>query len=521
MAATRWIIRGAEVHVGPADIAPFRADVAVSGDRIEAVGPDLPTAGAEVLDAEGRIVCPGFVDIHSHGDMTALTVPDADSKVTDGVTSELAGNCGLTPFPTDGEGGMADFAAFAEAVEAVGSGINRAFLVGHNALRRAVMGEEDRPPRPEELAEMKARLDRAIAQGALGLSSGLGYAPGCFAPLEELVELTRVVAETGGLYATHIRNEGDRVIESVDEAIETARRSGCRLQIGHLKTLGRENWPKVDVLEDRLRSALAEGVDVAADRYPYLACSTGLRALFSPWLMDGGPARATERLRDPSCRRRLREDAGAEFRGEGLWEAVVVSGLKGPANQRLLGSSLADIARDRGRDELETALDLLVEEETAVSVFVFAMSEANLARILNWPFVMVGSDASAKSLDPPSKGMTHPRTFGTFACVLGRLVREQGVLELDQAIEKMTSRPARRMGLRERGEVREGWFADLTVFDPARVTDRATYEDPWRTSEGIRHVLVNGEPVLRDGEMTGLRPGRILRSAPTRRTPSS
>ena len=495
--------------------------MAVAGDRIVGIGPGTPERADVILDAEGCVVSPGFVDIHAHSDQSLFKVPGAESKVSDGVTTELNGNCGLTPFPVAPvEGGHAasarswrDFAGFADSVESTGSALNRAFLVGHGALRGYVMGAADRPPTRSEARAMKRALAESMDQGAFGLSSGLAYAPGCFARGDELAELTRVVAERGGLYATHIRNEGDGLIESIEEALAAARASGVRLQVSHLKTLGQGNWPKIDQLERVLLEAMSEGLDVAADRYPYLACSTGLRALFSPWLMDGGPERAMERLRDPAARARLREDCDTEFAGKGLWESVMVSAVKGEANAHRVGRRIADMAEEEGKEPLDFALDLLAAAETAVSVLVFAMCEENLDRMLNWPFVMVASDASAKTLaPPPSGGLPHPRSFGTFSRVLGRLVRDRGALALHDAIVKMTSQPAKRMGLRERGEIKEGFYADITVFDPERIEDRSTYDDPWRGSVGVRHVLVNGEPVVRDGELTGARPGRVLRA---------
>lgn len=517
------LIRGGKVHTGEEESDFRRLDVAIEGDRIVRIGEDLPAHADRVFDAEGCVVAPGFVDIHAHSDRYVFDVPGADSKVTDGVTTELNGNCGISPYPqTDesragpprgkggGPGGWTSIASFLDAAERAGSAINRAYLVGHGALRNAMVGLDDRPCTAEEMAKMKEWLDASLAQGALGLSSGLAYSPGCFADEAELAELNKVTAARGGIYSTHIRNEGDQLIESVTEALNVARASGCRLQIGHLKTLGRSNWGKIEDLERVMLEAIGEGVDVAADRYPYVACSTGLRALFSAWLMDGGAEKAVERLRDPVCRARLKGDYGTEFGGEGLWESVMVSSVRTEANRHWVGHAMVDVARQRGTHPLDTALDLLAEESTQVGVVIFAMSEGNLARIANLPFVMVASDSSARSLEPGA-GLPHPRSYGTFSRVLGRLVRIQRAMPLGRAIHKMTLQPAKRMRLRRRGALKPGWFADATVFDPDTVIDNATFDNPFQASEGIRHVFVNGVCVLEEGKPTGARPGKTLR----------
>jgi len=517
------VIRNGLVHDGAAECELREADVAVAGDRVARIAPEIPPDRARVLDAKRCIVGPGFVDVHAHSDQSALTFPGAESKVCDGVTTEVNGNCGLTMFPVLNrarpiEGGEVlvedwdNLEWFLEQVEQVGTAVNRAYLMGHGALRTGVMGLDDRPPSGAELALMQSLIAAAMDQGALGLSSGLAYAPGCFARVEELAALCRVVARRNGIYATHIRNEGDEVVESVREALAVARASGVKLQIGHLKTLGRSNWAKVRDLERLLTAARREGIDVTADRYPYLACSTGLRAMFSLWLMDGGPEKAVTRLRDPVCRRRLLEERSTEFGGEMLWESVMVASVRSEENRHWVGHPIAGIARQRGKSPQETALDLLAEEQTHVGVVVFAMSEENLAAILNWPFVMVASDSGARDFETEKgRSLPHPRAFGTFSRVLGRLVRQDRALDLTTAVHKMTAMPARRYGLRDRGVLREGSFADITVFDPDLVLDRATFEDPFQASEGIRHVLVNGVPVLEDGELTRRRPGKVLR----------
>jgi len=417
------VIRGGLVHSGLARDELRPADVAVAGDKVLRIAPNLDLACARVLDAAGCIVCPGFIDLHAHSDQAALDFPGAESKVCDGVTTELNGNCGLTAFPRrdppapsgEQDSAWANAAEFMARVEAAGTAINRAYLVGHGALRAGVMGLDDRPPTADELAAMERLVAQAMEQGAVGLSSGLAYAPGCFAREPELAALCRVVAQHNGLYATHIRNEGDLLLESVQEALAVARASGVRLQIGHLKTLGRSNWSKIDALERLLLDARAQGVDVAADRYPYLACSTGLRALFSLWLMDGGPERAVARLRDPACRGRLRKEQSTEFGGEMLWESVMIASVKSEASRHWIGHPIAGIARMRGQDPLDAALDLLAEEQTHVGVVVFAMSEENLRRIVNWPFVVVASDSSARdAAGERGKSLPHPRAFGTF-----------------------------------------------------------------------------------------------------------
>ena len=520
------VIRNGDV----ADVASgvlVKRDVGIAGDRIVALAEPGRLAGERVVDASGCVVSPGFVDIHSHSDTFPLIDPSARSKLCDGVTTEIAGNCGFSPFPARGperkqeqreadrHGLVVDWAnaqEFFERAERAGSAINRGYLVGHGRVRAVVMGYENRPPTAQELAAMRAEVASALEAGALGLSSGLAYAPGCFCGADELTALCRVVAEHGGLYSTHMRSEGDGLEKAVEEALTVGKTSGARLQISHVKTTGQRNWGKISWLKDRLFRAREEGVDVTCDRYPYIAGSTGLHFVLPDWAKEGGPEAELKRLTDPSMRKKVAEAVAANYPDPASWQRIVVSCVPGAANKRYEGKCVAEIARLSGSDPISAVFDLLTAEKLDVDAIIFSMCEENLREILTWPFVAIGSDASFRCPEGPlSEGKPHPRAYGTFSRVLRRYVREQGVLGLVEALRKMTLLPAQRAGLARRGAIEKGWFADIVVFDPAAVEDRATFEDPHQCSKGIEYVFVNGKMAVNQGVPLGGLHGAILR----------
>ncbi|MHB9755706.1 N-acyl-D-amino-acid deacylase family protein [Streptomyces sp. BYX5S] len=505
--------------------APVRADVAVRGGRIVRVGEREPDASAAtVLDATGLTVTPGFIDLHSHADFSVRAQPDAEACLRQGVTTLVTGNCGLSPFPQAAgeEGGAAgpgtlagaqwrDLDAFAAAVDAARPALNVAPLVGHGALRTAVMGEDRAPAGPAELDAMRALLATAAEQGVFGMSTGLIYAPGSFADTDEIVALAREARSHGLLYATHMRDEGDHLIEAVQEALDVATASRVRLQVSHLKAMGPANHGKVDTALAMIDAAARDGLDVACDVYPYTASSTRLTSRLPDWAMDGGPAGLLERLADPGTRERiladLRPAVGRTFLPEG-----VVLAMMGPGHYSdRIGDSIADIARDEDVEPAAAVLNVLAAHQGEVMIVNHAMAEADVDTVLRHPASAVASDGWV--LHAPGDGHPHPRNFGTFARVVGRYVREHHVLELADAVRKMTSLPASRLPLPDRGTLAPGQVADLVVLDPATVSDRATFADPWQYATGVRDVLVAGECVLRDGEVTGARPGRTLRRA--------
>ena len=495
---------------------PVAATVLVEGGRIIAVLPpgDVPS-GAEVIDATGNIVAPGFIDLHSQ-DFSLRSTPDAPTQLSQGVTTLVAGNCGWSPFPiTDLEGMRAgtafldprhdwswrDLGGFAATLEPA---VNLALQVGHSALRLAVMGNAERAPSRDELRQMQDLLRTAADQGAVGFSTGLIYAPGAYAESAEVAALVATAAECGLVYSTHIRNEGAGLLAALDEAIAAARACGARLEVSHLKAVGKPNYGLVTAALERLDQARSDGLDVAWDVYPYTASSTTLTARLPTWALAGGTL--LDRLADPAERRRIAE----ALRSDRLLDpsAVVIASLPPGPYEDCRGRSLADIAQRDDVDAAEAVLRVLEQHRAAVSVVNHAMSEDDVVTVLQHPCTSVASDGWI--LDATGTGHPHPRNFGTFPRVLGRYTRDLGVLSLPEAIRRMTSLPASRLGFDDRGVVKPGAVADLVVLDPAQVADRSTYDDPWQLSVGIEHMLVAGQPVLTDGVPTEARPGRVL-----------
>ncbi|GAB2669181.1 N-acyl-D-amino-acid deacylase family protein [Kribbella swartbergensis] len=504
---------------------PVEATVLVDRGRIaDVVPPDAPVADVEVIDATGNIVAPGFIDLHSHADFTAQTSPDATTQLYQGVTTLVTGNCGWSPFPiTDLEQLKAGTAfleprhdwswretgGFADAVERDGLAVNVALQVGHSSLRLAVMGGAERAPSRGELRRMQDLLREAARQGAVGFSTGLIYAPGTYATEAEVAALVATAGRCGLLYSTHIRNEGARLLEALDEAIAAARAGEARLEVSHLKAVGRANHGLVTAALERLDQARADGIDVAWDVYPYTASSTTLTARLPTWAMAGGAQAMLARLANPVERGRIL----SALRTADLSDprAVVIASLPPGRYEDCRGLSLAEIALSDDVDAAEAMLRILEHHDAAVSVVNHAMSEDDVVTVLRHPCTSVASDGWI--LSATGSGHPHPRNFGTFPRVLGRYTRDQGVLTLPEAIRRMTSLPASRLGFTDRGVVRPGAVADVVVLDPEKVADRSTYDDPWQLSAGIEHVLVAGDSVLANGVPTGRRPGRVLRSA--------
>jgi N-acyl-D-amino-acid deacylase len=506
--------------------------VGIRDGRIVAVDACAGAEARRVIDATGLVVAPGFIDIKTHSDWTLPLNPRAESKVRQGVTTEVIGHCGYTVAPA--LPGRVDAlreylqpsapwlpfreTTFAQYLDTFPrTSVNVAPMVGHNTLRLMAMGLADRAPTPAELATMRALLDEALAAGALGLSSGLFTAPGCWATAEEMHGLAACLRPRGAGYATHVRNESDGIFESVREAIALGERCGVHVQIVHLKLSGTDNWGGARTLLAEIEAARARGVRVDCDQYPYTAASNPLRNLLPAWVQEGSVEAMLGRL----AQARIRERIDREITARGLaswgripsWDSVRIA--VAPHHPDWAGRTIAALARDRRRAPLATLCDVLLEDRGATRIVVESMSEDDVRTLLRAPFVFVGSDGYA--LAPygiTGQGKPHPRTYGTFPRVLGHYVRELGLLALPQAVFKMTGGPAAALDLRDRGLLREGYRADLTLFDPRTVTERATYDEPHRYPDGIPWVIVNGEVVVAAGEHTGALPGRVLRRGP-------
>lgn len=513
------LIKGARVVDGTG--APFFwGDLGVARGRIAGVG-RLDGKARRVVRARGLVLAPGFIDIHSHSDIAYLVNPLGESKVRQGVTTEVIGQCGFSLAPVAGpavkeiERKLSEYGLelswrgmgeYLERLREARPAVNLAPVAGHGTVRGSVLGYEPRPPTGEELDGMCRLLREALAEGAFGLSTGLIYPPGSFARTEELIALARELVPLGGIYFTHLRNEGGRLFEAIEEAVRIGEEAGVPVHIAHLKAGGEGNWGKGEEALSRVLQARARGVDVTCDQYPYTASSTGLVSILPDWAQAGGSEELLARLQDPGYRARLA--AGCVVSD---WERILISSVKTEANKRWEGNSLAEIARGRGKTPLEAALDLLVEEELQVDMIRFGLSEEDVRTIMRHPWVMVGSDGSALApYGPLGRGKPHPRNYGTFPRVLGHYVREEGVLELEAAVHKMTGLPAWRLGLWARGLLRPGFWADLVLFDPEGIRDLATYTDPHRYPEGIELVVVNGVVTVEAGEHTGARAGQVL-----------
>ena len=519
------VIRGGTVFDGMG--APgVDADVAISNGVVTAIGRDVEGAGRDEIDARGKAVAPGFIDVHSHGDESLFADPRSESVIRQGVTTIIVGQDGDSRAPSRRpvtaaglvRGALGTSGAFESmhelfrAVNNLPPSVNVASMVGLGTIRGLVVGEDARPATAGELRQMRALVEGALADGACGVSTGLEYAPGSFASRDELIDLCRPLAGRGLPYATHMRNEDDTLIEAIDEAIAIARGARCPLQISHLKTSGPRNWHKIGDALGRIEAAKAAGLDVAFDRYPYVAYQTGLTNLFPISALDGGADAFLARLVAPDTAGRIRAATLGKVETLAGWNSVMISGVANPVDRDAEGQRLGDYAAKLGQDPYDLAVALLQRNHTDVGTVVFAMSEDNLQRFLAHPLGMVCSDGGAFALEGPARrGHPHPRGLGSFPRVLGRYVRETKTLSLESAIHKLSGFAASRLGLADRGRLTPGAAGDVVVFDPATVADRATFAEPFQYPAGIELVVVNGSIALRDGQRSGSRRGRALR----------
>ncbi|MDE2179281.1 MAG: D-aminoacylase [candidate division NC10 bacterium] len=522
------VIRGADLIDGTGTPAR-RADLAIAGDRIAEIGRIAPSLGYRMIEAAGLTLAPGFVDIHSHSDYHLLLQPTADSAVRQGVTLEIGGNCGYAAAPIWGpwleeraamyrdlyslDHEWRSIAEYFKRLEATGISENFGLLIGHNTLRGSAMGGANRAPSTEELEAMIEEARRGMAEGALGLSTGLVYAPACFSRPEELTTIAVAVREAGGVLTCHMRSEGDGLLEAIEEIVGIAEHAHISLQISHLKTSGERNWPKLAEAFRLIEDAQARGLDVSCDRYPYTASNTGLQAVLPDWALEGGQRERVERLRNPALCVRIAQEMTTRYPAN-YWSRLMISEVTQKIHRQYEGLRVSEAAKLADREPIDFVLELLLAERMQVDVIFFTMCEGNLRAILQKPYAMIGSDSGCRSHEGPlSHGRPHPRTFGTFPRVLGHLVRESRVLDLPTAIRKMTWDPCRKLGLPDRGRLQPGCVADLVLFDPTTVADLATYDAPIRYPVGIHHVFVNGVSVVEAGEHTGARPGRVVRKA--------
>ncbi len=526
------VLRNGTIYDGSGG-PPFVGDVAIRGDSIIAIGDLGHARGVDEIDVTGLAVAPGFINMLSWATTSLLHDSRSQSDIRQGVTLEVFGEGSSMGPLTDSmktlmvsqqgditfEVPWTTLGEYLDHLAKRGVSTNVASYIGATTVRVNVLGHEDRAPTPEELVRMRSLVRRAMEDGALGVGSSLIYAPAFYASTDELVALAEVAAEHGGLYTSHLRSEGNRLIEAVEELLEISRRANIPANIYHLKAAGEQNWRKLGQVIAMVEAAQAEGLRITADMYTYTAGATGLDAAMPPWVQEGGLQAWRERLRDPGIRARVRREMRTPTdEWESLYllagspERLILSAFKQDSLKYLTGKTLGEVARLRGTSPEETAMDLVIQDDSRVGTVYFLMSEANVRRQVALPWMSFDSDAA--SLAPEGaflRSNPHPRAYGTFARLLGKYVREEQVIPLEEAIRKLTSFPAATLHLKRRGSLAVGYHADIVVFDPATITDHATFEEPHQYATGVVHVLVNGTMVLRDGEHTGATPGRVVR----------
>jgi N-acyl-D-amino-acid deacylase len=511
----------------------YSGDLGIRGGRIAAVGMLAEAPAKRRIDAAGRVVAPGFIDMLGQSDLSILVDPHLPSKIFQGITTEITGE-GASAAPLNDSIIAADrttyehlqitpdwrsFAQYFARLERQGIGVNAAHFVGATQVRRMVLGDDDRAPTPAELNRMRELVRQAMREGAVGLSTSLQYPPAPYAKTEELIALAAEASKLGGIYATHLRSESDEILPAIDEAIRIGREARIPVEIWHLKSAGKRNWGRMPQIIAKIDSARSAGIDLAADTYAYPAWFNSLSAMVPPWAHDGGTAKLLQRLRDPAARRRIRRDMETTGSWENnAWqeitgpEAILIGAVQNPKLLPLQGKTLAEVAKSKGADPIDALLDLLIEDQAYTFVAVFGMAEPDVALALQQPWVSINNDSQGTSPDGLlGRDHPHPRAYGTFPRIIRKYVREEHRLTLEDAIRKFTSLAAQRVRLGDRGVLKVGMWADVVVFDPEQVRDLATFAKPNQLSEGMQWVLVNGEPVIADGKATGALPGNVLR----------
>jgi N-acyl-D-amino-acid deacylase len=526
------LIRGGAIYDG-SGAAPFIADLGIAGDTITAIGDLREARGRTEIDASGLAVVPGFINMLSWATESLIEDGRSQSDIRQGVTLEVFGegwsmgplNERMQVEELEQQGDIKyeiEWTTLGEYLDYLverGISTNVASFVGATTVRIHEIGYDDRPPTPEELERMRDLVGQAMEEGALGVGSSLIYAPAFYAETDELIALAEVAAQYGGTYISHMRNESNTVLEALEELITIAREADISAEIYHLKTSGQANWDKLDLVFERVDAARAEGLDITADMYTYAASSTGLDAAMPPWVQEGGHKKWVERLKDPAIRARVKREMNTptdewsnNYLNAGSPDNILLVSFKNEELKPLTGMTLAEVAAMRGTAPEETAMDLVIEDDSRVGCVYFTMSEDNVRRKVARPWVSFGSDAG--SLAPEGvflKSNPHPRAYGTFARLLGKYVREEGVLSLEEAVRRLTSLPASNLKIKRRGALAPGYYADVVVFHPDEIIDHATFSEPHQYSTGVLQVLVNGVQVLKDGEHTGATPGRAVR----------
>jgi N-acyl-D-amino-acid deacylase len=525
------IIRNGTVYDGTG-AAPQQADVAIRSDRIAGVG-DFKSAKAKTaIDAKGLAVAPGFINMLSWSTESLIQDGRSQSEIRQGVTTEIMGE-GDSMGPANDRvrehkireqtdikydipwNTLAEYLQF---LEKRGISCNVASFIGAATIREYVIGYEDKQPTPEQLDEMRELVRKEMEAGALGIGTALIYPPAFYAKTEELVELCKVAAKYQGKYISHMRSEGNQLFEALDELLRIAREANIPAELYHIKAAGKKNWPKEDELLTRIERAQKEGLNVRANMYTYVAAGTGLDACLPPWTQDGGYPALFKRLRDPATREKIKAEVQIDsdkwenlYLAAGSPEKILLVGFKTEKLKPLTGKTLAEVAKMRGKDPIDTAMDLIAEDESRISTVYYVMSEENVKKELRKPWISFDSDEASQAPEPPfTKSNPHPRAYGNFARVLGKYVRDEKVLSMSDAIHRLSGLPATNLGLDHRGFLKDGMFADVVVFDPATITDHATFEKPHQYATGVKHVFVNGVQVIKDGEHTGAKPGRAL-----------
>ena len=524
------IIESGQVYDGTG-APPFQADVGINGDRIAAIG-DLSDAAGNRINAEGLAVAPGFINMLSHAPVSLLVDARGMSDTLQGVTLEVFGEVSMGPWSDEMrqdrlerqveqkfEIPWSTLGEYLEHLEKKGTTPNVASFVGASTIRINVIGYDNRAPTDSELTEMKRLTAEAMEEGAMGLTTALIYAPSNFATTEELIALSKVVSKYNGMYISHLRSEANKWMEAIDETLRIAREADVPVEIYHLKAAFQQNWHKLDQAIEKIEQARRDGVEITANMYTYIAGATGLDGAMPLWVQEGGYDKWAERLQDSEIRARVKVDMQQDaddwenmYFGVGTPDNMLFLGFANPELRKYIGMTLAEVAAERGTDPEDTAMDLVVEDGSRVDTAYFMMSEENVRRQIQLPWVSFGSDAgSLATEDPFLSSNPHPRAYGNFSRLLGKYVREEGIISLEEAVRRLTFLPATNLKIRDRGRLAPGYFADLAIFDPEKIGDRSTFEKPHVYSVGMVHVFVNGEQVLKDGEHTDATPGRIVR----------